>query len=99
MKKIINGKKYDTETAKLLATSTRGNGFDYCREELYRKRTGEFFIFGEGGAYTEYASHPELNCWGPGEKFIPLTEEKARKWAESYLEVDEYEKIFGIVEE
>ena len=36
MKKIINGKVYDTETARKLATSEFG--------ELYEKRTGEYFV-------------------------------------------------------
>ena len=32
-------------------------------------------------------------------KIIPLSLESAKKWAEEHLEADEYEKIFGIVEE
>ena len=36
MKKIINGKVYDTEKARKLATSEFG--------ELYEKRTGEYFV-------------------------------------------------------
>ena len=42
MKKIINGKTYNTDTAKEVGTSTfpDGNG----GRTLYRKRTGEYFI-------------------------------------------------------
>lgn len=36
MKKIINGKQYDTETARRIATATEGT--------LYEKKTGEFFL-------------------------------------------------------
>ena len=52
MKKIINGKLYDTETAKLIGRSYHGEGprdFRHYSEELYRKRTGEYFLYGEGG--------------------------------------------------
>lgn len=36
MKKIINGKMYDTETARKIATSDEG--------VLYEKKTGEYFL-------------------------------------------------------
>lgn len=38
MKKIINGKVYDTNTAKLIGS--------WDAETLYQKKTGEFFLFG-----------------------------------------------------
>ncbi len=41
MKKIINGKKYDTETATRLADWNNGG---YCKETLYQKHTGEYFM-------------------------------------------------------
>lgn len=34
-----------------------------------------------------------------GEQIIPLTIESAQKWAEEYLDADEYEKIFGEIAE
>ena len=47
MKKIINGKVYDTQKAECVGKWNNGlAGFDWCEEELYRKRTGEFFLFG-----------------------------------------------------
>jgi len=56
MKKIINGKKYDTETATKLGEDCRGyrGDIDFWSEELYRKKTGEFFLYGEGGARSQY---------------------------------------------
>ncbi len=101
MKKIINGKKYDTDTAKFLGYWTNGLGGDFrhVREELYRKKTGEYFLYGLGGPMSKYASCVSQNCWGGGEQITPLTEEKAKKWAEMHLSVDEYEAIFGDVEE
>ena len=48
MKKIINGKLYDTDTAKEVFAISCGNGpsdFHYYAEQLYRKRTGEYFLY------------------------------------------------------
>ena len=34
-----------------------------------------------------------------GQAIIPLSEKEAREWAEEHLNGDEYEAIFGVVEE
>ncbi len=97
MKKIINGKKYDTETAKELGYDNNINGRDIiARNEmnfeestLYRKKTGEYFIYRFGGAHTPY-------CDGD---IRPVTEDEAKSWAENHMSVDEYEALWGEVEE
>lgn len=97
MKKIINGKVYDTDTAKMVGSWDNGhptNDFAYCSEELYRKKTGEFFLHGEGGALSRYASHSGDNS-GWGEEIIPLTYNAAQEWAEKHLDGDGYCAIFG----
>ena len=102
MKKIINGRKYDSDTAKELGSySNYGswNDFNHFEETLYQKRNGEFFLFGEGGAMTKYREPEGQNCWTGGSRIVPISDDKARKWAEKYLEVDEYESIFGEVSE
>lgn len=99
MKRIINGKKYDTTTAKEVASRWSGEGFSRVDETLYRKKTGEFFLHGAGGPMTGYAETVSQNCWTGGAKIIPLTEEEARQWAEQWLDGDQYEKIFDEVEE
>ena len=51
MKKIINGRLYNTESAKKVGYYNNGriyNDFSFFEETLYRKRTGEFFLHGEG---------------------------------------------------
>ena len=101
MKKIINNKVYSTETAKLLGTWSNAYGvrdFNYCSEELYRKKNGEFFLYGEGNALSKYAQK-YVDGMGYGEKIIPLTYEQAQSWAEEKLDADEYEKIFGEITE
>lgn len=102
MKKIINGKKYDTETAQKMgwwSANYSVSDFHFYEETLFRKRTGEFFLHGSGNAASKYARRIEMNSWGGGEEIIPLTYEAAREWAEEHLDVDDYEKIFGEVSE
>lgn len=102
MKKIINGKVYDTETAKELG-SWRNAGswrdFSHKEETLYRKKTGEFFLYGQGGPMTNYAEATGTNSWSGGERIMPLTFADAREWGEEHLDGDEYEEIFGEVAE
>ena len=102
MKKIINGKVYDTEKAKELAKWSNGGSwrdFRHLEETLYRKKTGEFFLFGEGGPMTQYAEQVELNGWSGGSRIMPMTYAEATKWAEEHLDGDDYEAIFGEVVE
>lgn len=100
MKKVIDGKRYDTETAQLCGEAEYGNRSDFrwAHECLYQKRTGEFFLYGEGGALSAYRKEVSLNQWEGGEKIIPLTEAGARKWAEKNLDGEDYEKIFTVEE-
>ena len=101
MKKIIAGKKYDTETATMLGERTYSNprDFSYVHEELYIKRTGEYFIYGEGGANTKYRQWIDDHTWTGGDRIKPITEQEARKWVEEHLDGDDYERIFGKVYE
>ena len=99
MKFIRNGVKYDTETAECLGSwSNRCTGFTYCKETLYRKTNGEFFLHGEGGPKSIYGE-----VYGDhrtdGEVIIPYTYREACEWAEHHLDPDDYEAIFGEVSE
>lgn len=101
MKKIINGKRYDTDTAKLIGSDGYSNpsDFDYWSEDLYQKKTGEFFLYGEGGARTKYAQAIDSNSWCGGERIMPLSFQDAREWVEDHLDADTYEEVFGPVAE
>lgn len=102
MKKIINGKLYNTETAQEMASwSNMEDVRNYSRffEVLYQKRTGEFFLYGEGGPSTKYAKSVGQNVWSGGSAIIPLTWDAARDWAEDHLDAEEYQNIFGEVAE
>ena len=102
MKKSINGKVYDTDTARELgswANMADRRNFSQFEETLYRKKTGEFFLCGEGGPMTKYAQAVGQNEWSGGSRIMPLDFSEARQWAEEHLDADEYESIFGEVSE
>ena len=101
MKKIINGRKYDTETAKEIGYWSNGypcSDFNHCEETLYLKKTGEYFVYAHGGAYSSFGdSYGGQGC--AGEKFILMSVEQAQQWSEEYLDADEYIAIWGEPEE
>lgn len=102
MKKIINDRKYDTDTAHMVgewANMEYITDFAYCHEILYRKRNGEYFLYGEGGATSKYAESAGQNQWQGGERIIPLDYAHAQEWAEENLDADGYETEFGEVSE
>ena len=102
MKKIINGKKYDTKTSRKVAAAYANcspRDFAYWEQKLYIKRTGEYFLYCMGGPASQYAVRCGDNSWEGGSLFIPLTEAEAKIWAEEHLDGDEFEQIFGEVEE
>ena len=47
MKKIINGSRYNTETAQLLGTHETGlpGDINHRGQELYRTKVGKYFIY------------------------------------------------------
>ena len=101
MNKVINGKRYDTETAQFIgewANTYNYSDWSYKCEELYRKKTGEFFLYGKGGPMSEYAVPSGNNNWSGSSKIIPLTIDEAKKWVEKNLSADDYEKLFEIEE-
>ena len=97
MKKIIRNRMYDTETAREVAYFQHSNprDFHYFCETLYCKRTGEYFIFGEGGPASRYSRQTGMNEWSSGSRITPLDYAAAREWAEEHLDPDEYIKEFG----
>ena len=87
---------YDTKTAKEVGYYDNGayGRFSYFEETLYRKRTGEFFLYGSGDANSRYRKC--RNGYQTGsEEIIPLTEDKARKWMEQHASVEDYIKVFS----
>ena len=102
MRKIINGKMYNTDTATLIDSyDSMGdlNDYRHYREFLYLKKTGEFFTYGYGGAASKYAEIQGNRMRSPGEMIIPLSRSEAMAWVERYCDVEIYIELFGEVEE
>lgn len=101
MKKIINGKLYNTEKATMLFEWDNKypvNDSNYVKEVLYRTKNRRYFIYGIGGPNTIYAESNGGN-WDGGCSIIPIDEKQARTWGEKHMDIDSYIKEFGEVEE
>ena len=101
MKKIIQGVLCDTSTAKHLGSASYLGSRDFAHwsEELYRTKSGKYFLYGEGGPASRYAVTIGQNEWSGGEKIQLLSRETAMEWAEEHLDGDEYIATFGDPEE
>ena len=95
MKKIINGKRYDTETAKLYCRwSNRCGSFDACDEALYKTKSGAYFLAGSGGAKSKYAE-TYGNGTSEGHGLQVITEEEAIEWLERHDGTEVLEQYFA----
>lgn len=97
MKKIIEGRTYNTQTSRCIGEWNNGyytNDFAYCSEDLYVNSKGSYFLHGDGGAMSKYAVQSG-NSSGGSEQITPMTEPEARAWAEKYLSAEDFEKAFG----
>lgn len=89
MKRIVDGKTYNTETAVLIgefiSPYISRDDFYYVDEGLYKTKKGAFFLAGYGGAATRYKKITQPGASSAGSKIIPLTKKEALVWAESHL--------------
>lgn len=103
MKKVIKNKVYDTGTAMLIKQADHPNitsGEGSCKQSLYRKKTGDFFLT-VSGARTDVFHNLNLenNIHDRERHIYPLTYEQARAWAEEEMTADEWLAIFEPVED
>jgi len=98
MRKVINGKVYDTEKATLVAFDRFGfpGDFNAWYEALYVTRKGNYFLYGEGGPKTRYGRMVSTNTCGGGSDITPLTPEEAFEWLEKHnVDVDVVRQYFS----
>jgi len=96
MKQVIDGKLYNTETATKIGSYWNGlstSDFRRVSEELYRTKSGNYFLAGTGGPLTPYAESNGESSWGSS-RIIPLSKEEAFEWAQQRLSTDEVLKVF-----
>lgn len=74
MKRIIKGRRYDTDTAKKIASYKNNVPGDTYKliETLYRKKTGEYFICID----NKIRSKEEI----PKKEIVALTPKEAEEW-------------------
>lgn len=98
MRRIIDGKAYNTETADKLCEYWNGrhcSDATYESTDLYRTKKGVYFLSGAGGGLSRWA----LENGGDGGGLIVISESAARKFFEEHGDADDYEEVFGEVEE
>jgi len=86
MKKIIDGKTYNTQTADRIANWSNGLGsrdFRNCDETLYKTKKGAWFIYGFGGAMSRWSDSDGNTSWASS-NIIVLNENEALKWCERH---------------
>ena len=102
MKKVLDGKVYDTETAKLIGKKIeRSNGKLIgweVNEWLYLTKSGNYFIHGCGGELSDYCVYKN-GVVRSGEKIKPVTLEQAKHWGEENLDGSAFISEFGEPEE
>lgn len=99
MRKIVNGKLYDTEKAEKVAWAESECGrrdFRWYDEKLYRTRNGRWFLAGEGGPLSRYRRPAPDGGWIEGDGIIPLTDDEARTWLEEHGETETILKFFKV---
>ena len=81
MKKIINGIRYNTDSAKIIGRHQSPcwpNGMNAWEATLYRAPMSEtYYLVGSGGFLTRFR--------GASEKLVPMTIEEAQEFADQYL--------------
>lgn len=103
MQAIINGIRYNTESATLIGEATYGNRGDFARWQagLYvSPRSKRYFLAGEGGPMTQFAYHHPDRSRSGGDRIIPMDRAEAFEWAQHHLTVEAVEAAFGdLIEE
>ncbi len=98
MKKIIDGKLYDTDTAKELCDLSpigfSSSDFRWEDTRLYVTKKGAFFIAGEGNAMTRWAKTVGDTRSG-GEGLQLIDEAEARDLIERHGSIELFTEVFG----
>ena len=100
MKKVIEGKRYDTETALEICKIFEGYSSDFRHIDctLYQgKRSKAFFLAGSGGPMSIFSKRCSDGSYSGGSDIIPLTVEQARTYCERHAQ-DKVEQLFEIQE-
>jgi hypothetical protein len=93
MQRIINGKRYNTDTATAVLDLDNGHSrsdFKYEETALYLTAKGKWFLAGSGNAMSRWATQYG-NSTGPGAGVEPLSDDQA-------LSILEHHGATGLIE-
>jgi len=99
MIRIIDGKRYNTNTAELVGSESSGytNDFNHFAEDLYKTKKGAWFMEFAGGPLSPYGKTGEEAGTSVGSTGIRvLTCHEARGWLECNEYTNELEKHFNV---
>ncbi|MCK4501095.1 hypothetical protein KAU11_11405 [Candidatus Babeliales bacterium] len=97
MKRIIDRKVYDTDTAKCLHSwdnGIYGEDLNSMDESLYKTKKGQYFIQGCGGATTKYSEPCGNNSSSGSCRMWLVNKIEAIDWLESHDGADTILKYF-----
>ncbi len=99
MRKIINGRVYNTDTATLVCDVSpsgfsRGD-FRYEDTNLYRSPKGQFFLAGTGGPLTRWAQAEGQNGMRGGSGIELVSDDVARAECERHGTNEDFVAAFG----
>ena len=101
MKRIINGKIYNTDTATFIGNHQHCHAGDFHHEDtdLYRTKKGAWFISGEGGALSRWSQPCGSNGRCGGHGIEALTTAEALEWCEDVgIDADVIAQYFAVEE-
>ena len=102
MKRIIDGKRYDTETAERVTWVGSRSGISrsdhtYWDAAIYRTPRGRWFLAGDGGPASIFAQSVGNGTSG-GSGLIPISDTEAQEYLEDVEAMDALERFFAIEE-
>lgn len=102
MKKVIDGKIYNTDTATLIANWDNGmarNDFGWCDESLHITKKGTYFVYGAGGALSRWSVPCGNNGQMGGQSIEVLSKAEALEWCETHdVDADTIAQNFEVEE-
>lgn len=87
MIKVIDGKRYNTDTAECVFSHWNGysrSDFKFRTKKLYRTKNGTWFMHHEGGAMSDMAVNVGNNGRGGSEDIEPVSPDDAYGFLEAH---------------
>jgi len=95
MRKVIDGKRYDTEAAELIYVWNNGRygDFRFRSKSLYRTRNGAWFFYHAGGPVTDMAVSVGNNGYGGSETIEPIDDDDAYGFLQAHSDDSDAEEL------